>query len=150
MHRIPQKDKQKELARLVFLVEISNFTEYCLKGKDLSITHGNQEPLIFWDANEHEDKLPIASMLKDFESFVIPPFGKERLVFRCSGRTLLHKSRLTGLMTMQIGEIGDNFQKKMMIQFRIDGGNFKSSYNRFSVGFPDVGIDSDEMKFPNN
>ena len=32
-----------------------------------------------------------------------------------------------------------------MIQSRIDGGNFKSSYNKFSVGFPDVGIDSDEI-----
>lgn len=33
--------------------------------------------------------------------------------------------------------IGDVAEKTMMVRFRIDGGKFKSSYNSFSVGFPD-------------
>ena len=33
-------------------------------------------------------------------------------------------------------QIGENYNKKMMLGFRIDGGNFAESYNSFSVGFP--------------
>ena len=40
MHNIPQKDKESQVAKLVFLVEINNFTEDLMKGKDLSIQAG--------------------------------------------------------------------------------------------------------------
>ena len=83
------------------------------------------------------------SLLKCFESFIIPPYGKERLIFRCSGRrTLKHGGRLTGLMTMQIG---DQCKKKMMVRFRIDRSNFKSAYNSFSVGFPDLNLNTNQI-----
>ena len=126
----------------MLFVEISNFTKDCLKGEDLSIINGDSDPLIFWQSEEDENILPAPILLKNFKSFLIPPYGKERLVFRCSKSTTRYKSRLTGLMAMQIGE---NNNKKMMLRFRIDGGNAKSSYNSFSVGFPDLTTSSTQI-----
>lgn len=42
-------------------------------------------------------------------------------------------------------QIGYNCDKKLMLRFRIDGGNFKSSYTSFSVGFPDFNMSTAQV-----
>ena len=42
--------------------------------------------------------------------------------------------------------IGNTFQKKMMVGFRMDRGKWKSSHNSFSVGFSEADMKSEDIQ----
>ena len=106
VQRIPRVHRPKlpgvcPVSQLIFILEISNFTKHFLRGHDLLIEDGNQDSLFIWHADEDEKSLPTPSLLHNFKSFVIPPYCKERLIFRNSTRQIKH-TRLRGVLTMKL------------------------------------------------
>ena len=82
------------------------------------------------------------TVLQDFESFVIPPYAKERLIFRSSSGDFRH-TRLKGILTFLIDNIED---KQMMARFRIDGSRLINAHSSFSVGFPPRKMDMEHIR----
>ena len=138
LERIPRKHDQGKVSQLVFILEIKNFTKHFLTGIDIIMEDGNKEPLLAWHTEEDGSDMATPSLLHDFKTFVIPPYAKERLIFRNSG-TLKTKTCLQGIMTMNIGNFeATRSERKMMVYFKIDAGILWTSDTIFCVGFPDL------------
>lgn len=132
LNRIPRKHKSDKISQLVFILEISNFTNHFLTNLDIHMEEGNEQPLCVW----HADDEVMPSMLHELHTFVIPPYAKERLIFRNSGQ--MYKTKLQGMMTMNIAKLhGEQSDNKMMVTFKIDNSTLMTNDTSFCVGFPD-------------
>jgi len=138
---ISKQNDENTIAQLAFIMEIKNFTKHALRGESISIEEGDQNGVVAWIPGK-ESELPTLAELLKFDTFVIPPYAKERLIFRSSSGDVLH-TRLKGILTFLIDEIED---KKMMVRFRIDGSSLPYATSSFSVGFPPRTMDMENIR----
>merc|ERR1711892_851600 len=94
VNTVPRKANANKISQLIFIMEISNFTKHFLRGDDICIEEGNQDALFAWHTNG--ENLPKPIMLGEFQSFTIPPYTKERLIFRNSTKQIAH-TRIKGV-----------------------------------------------------
>lgn len=117
---------------IIFVLRIHNTTKYFLNGVDFS---GTDKPAFLW----HPDKTHLTE-LKNFNSFVLPPFTTERVIFI---KNAYFKSVLKSVLTFSLGNFPPTTSvQKAMIMFKIAG----SGKNSYAVGFPKQTISNKEIQ----
>ena len=122
---------------LVFALSIHNCTKYFLNGIDL--TGGNidtNKPTLFfsWETCN-------TLKLQTFNTFVIPPYTTERLIFT---KQSMFFPTLRGVMTFSLGDFPlTEEKKKILIMFQIIG---KGNKNQYALGFPKLNFSHTDVK----
>ena len=128
---------------LSFSLNINNTTKYFLRGESNSKGLGRipDIPSFLW-LSDFEESYKI-TRLKDFRSFVVPPFTKERLTFFCTSGAGLFGS-LKSVLTFTVGEdfFSEEYLENIMLMFKVKG----KGKNSYAAGFPKQEMDNSEAE----
>ena len=119
---------------LIFVLEIENRTKYFMSGVNFYGGHLFDTALLFSDTDKFSIKL------REFNTFIVPPFTKERLVFT---RRKMMPHRLRGVLTFSLcSPASEEEIKKIMIMFHVAG----KGKNSYAIGFPNADLSENDAR----